>query len=96
MKRVSISDLKAKLSQYVDLVQSGEDIIVTDRGRPVARLVGLAGETARESRLHQLIRLGRVRPPVGRRKTTSRPPARPADPEGRALDALLDERRTGR
>ncbi|MFV1988836.1 MAG: type II toxin-antitoxin system Phd/YefM family antitoxin [Gemmatimonadota bacterium] len=72
MRHVPISDLKAKLSQYVDLVQRGEEVVVTDRGRPVARLVGLAGEEDREGRLQQLIRLGRVRPPVDRTPSMKR------------------------
>lgn len=40
---VGIRELKAKLSEYVSRAASGEQIVVTDRGRPVARLVGLEG-----------------------------------------------------
>lgn len=42
-EQVGIRELKAKLSEYVARAASGEQIVVTDRGRPVARLVGLAG-----------------------------------------------------
>ena len=38
---VGIRELKAKLSEYVNRAANGEQIVVTDRGRPVARLVGL-------------------------------------------------------
>jgi len=38
---VGIRELKAKLSEYVAAAASGEHIVVTDRGRPVAQLVGL-------------------------------------------------------
>ncbi len=38
---VGIRELKAKLSEYVSRAANGEQIVVTDRGRPVARLVGL-------------------------------------------------------
>ena len=38
---VGIRELKAKLSEYVGRAASGEQIVVTDRGRPVARLVAL-------------------------------------------------------
>ncbi|MDE2751923.1 MAG: type II toxin-antitoxin system prevent-host-death family antitoxin [Gemmatimonadota bacterium] len=38
---VGIRELKAKLSEYVSRAANGELIVVTDRGRPVARLVGL-------------------------------------------------------
>lgn len=40
---VGIRELKAKLSEYVGRAASGEQIVVTDRGRPVARLVALEG-----------------------------------------------------
>ncbi len=41
---VGIRDLKSKLSECVARASDGEDFIVTDRGRPVARLVALDGE----------------------------------------------------
>jgi len=36
---VGIRELKAKLSEHVQRVTDGETIVVTDRGKPVARLV---------------------------------------------------------
>jgi prevent-host-death family protein len=38
---VAITDLRAHLSDWLEQARSGEEIIVTDRGVPVARLVGL-------------------------------------------------------
>ena len=35
---VGIRELKARLSSYVARVRRGETVVVTDRGRPVARL----------------------------------------------------------
>ena len=37
--RASSSRLKAKLGQYMRAVRSGKEVVVTDRGQPVARLV---------------------------------------------------------
>ncbi len=34
-----MADLKARLSEYLRAVQAGAEVVVTDRGRPVARLV---------------------------------------------------------
>ena len=45
---VGIRELKAKLSEYVSRAADGEQIVVTDRGRPVARLVGLEGASTIE------------------------------------------------
>jgi prevent-host-death family protein len=39
MQEVNISELKARLSHYVRLVEKGEEVLVKDRDRPVARLV---------------------------------------------------------
>jgi prevent-host-death family protein len=36
---VGVRELKAKLSEYLAAAAAGEEVIVTDRGRPVARLV---------------------------------------------------------
>ena len=38
---VGIRELKAKLSEYVRRAANGEQIVISDRGRPVAHLVGL-------------------------------------------------------
>jgi prevent-host-death family protein len=39
MKIVGLKTLKNKLSEYVRLAASGETVVVTDRGRPVAEIV---------------------------------------------------------
>ena len=43
---VGIRELKSRLSEFVDRAASGEDLIVTDRGRPVARLVPFSSASA--------------------------------------------------
>ena len=43
--KVSVRDLKARLSQYLERASAGEDVIITSRGRPVARLLAIS-ETA--------------------------------------------------
>ena len=45
MKTTAISDLKAHLSEYLNQVKSGNEILVTDRGKPVARIVPVSGKT---------------------------------------------------
>lgn len=96
MKYASITQLKARLSQFLDAVRQGEEIMVTDRGTPVARLAPVRGPVAEDARRDQLVRNGRLRPP--RRPLPDgfwdRP--RPSDPEGRGLFALLEEREEGR
>lgn len=67
---VGIRELKARLSQYVARAADGEDIVVTDRGRPVAHLSAIRApsefergieegwiEPARSTRLKPVSRL---------------------------------------
>ena len=37
----SVHDLKSRLSRYLRQVQRGETVVVTSRGKPIARLVPL-------------------------------------------------------
>ena len=39
MKSVKIAELKDKLSEHLRAVEAGEEVIVTDRNRPIARIV---------------------------------------------------------
>lgn len=39
MKRVGIAELKDHLSTHLRAVESGQEVEVTDRGRPIARIV---------------------------------------------------------
>ena len=41
MKQVKIADLKDRLSEHLRAVERGEEIEVTDRRRPIARIVPL-------------------------------------------------------
>jgi prevent-host-death family protein len=50
---VGVRELKSKLSEYLNRAAAGEAITVTDRGRPVARLVGLSGLSAVERGIEQ-------------------------------------------
>lgn len=40
---VGIRDLKAHLSEYLGRAANGDEIVVTDRGQPVVRLVAYSG-----------------------------------------------------
>lgn len=96
MKRASIADLKARLSEYLGAVKAGEEVIVTERGRPVARLAPVSLPEQMEARVSWLIRMGLARPPLRRLSKDFWKLPRPKDPQGRVLEALLEERVEGR
>lgn len=95
MTTTSISQLKARLSTYLDIVRQGEEVVVTDRGRAIARLVPVTGKVLEESRREMLIRAGRIRPPVAALPGNFWTAPRVSDPGGRSLAALLEERGEG-
>ena len=68
---VGIRALRDRLSEYVERVRQGEELVVTDRGRAIARLVPIGHERT----LDRLIREGLVEPaPVGERRRPRRRP----------------------
>jgi prevent-host-death family protein len=46
MTQVGMHEAKTKLSQLVERAEAGEDVVIARNGRPVARLVPIAGENA--------------------------------------------------
>ena len=42
MLRVNLAEAKARLSELLDKVEAGEEVIITRRGREVARIHGAA------------------------------------------------------
>lgn len=63
---VGVRELHDRLSEYLERVEGGGEIVVTRRGRPVARLSGLG-----ERPLDALARRGLVRMPRGARSPRS-------------------------
>jgi prevent-host-death family protein len=96
MTTVSVAELKARLSEYLAAARRGEDVIVTDRGRPVARLSGLVDGAKMDARVAELVRAGMLSPPRGMLPHDFWDRDLPADPTGRSLELLLEERDEGR
>ena len=59
---VGVKELRANLSRWLEMVREGQEIVVTDRGRPVARLVGTSWTPDR------LVERGLVRLPLEPRR----------------------------
>lgn len=96
MKTAPVSELKARLSEYLNQVKAGMEVLITDRGKPVARLVPIPrSKDIKESLVRMekqgLIKLGSGRLPKGFWRMD-----RPDDPQGSVLKALLEEREAGR
>jgi prevent-host-death family protein len=103
VESAGIAELKARLSEYLSRVKAGEEVLVTDRGKPVARLVpvGAGGETGPDdaverARLRTMEREGLIRLGSGKLPEGFFEKERPADPGGLLREAALEEREEGR
>ena len=95
-KVTSVTNLKAKLSAHLAQVKLGEEFLVTDRGKPVARLVPFS-EQASDCETLDLIRRGIAQAPQKNDSLrTFLEEHRPAQSRESVLEALLDERADGR
>lgn len=56
-----VADIRNRLSHYLRLVARGEDVTITDHGRPIARVVRIMDD---EAELSGLVAAGLARPPL--------------------------------
>lgn len=84
MVQVGVRELRNHLSEYLARVAAGEDVVVTDRGHPVARLGPLHGEAA----LDRLVANGLVT-----RAVSPKRPATVRRVRGQVSDLVADQRR---
>jgi prevent-host-death family protein len=93
MKTAGVAELKAKLSAHLALVKRGEEVLVTERGRPIARIVPVEpAETDDEARVQRLAAKGLIR--MGRKRGPKRPLPAPiyGIPEGALVEAVREDR----
>ena len=97
MERVSVSKLKDKLSAYLRKVQDGQTLLVTDRNKPVARLGPVAQAMSTTQRIARLVEQGIASlpkaPPLSIEEIRR---MRPVALGAKLLEALLEERESGR
>ena len=97
MISTTISKLKATLSAYVERVKAGEEVMVTERGRPVARLVPVSrSDKAISDHLLDLERAGLVRIGAAKLPRSFWKLPRPEDVSSRGLAVLMEDRELGR
>ncbi|MHB1343682.1 MAG: type II toxin-antitoxin system Phd/YefM family antitoxin [Thermoleophilia bacterium] len=63
MRKVSVREARAEMARLLEAVEAGEEVIITRRGDPVARLVGLDAEPAHEIAFPSRSRLRESLPP---------------------------------
>jgi antitoxin (DNA-binding transcriptional repressor) of toxin-antitoxin stability system len=96
VKTAGVREVKDRLSEFLRLVKSGEQILITDRGEVVAMLgpPGPAFEPAEFPLLEIMVREGRVT--RGGRNRPELYPQQPSRITRTELERLLDEERSDR
>lgn len=87
--KVGVRELRDNLSRYLDRVRAGEEVVVTDHGREIAKVVPIADGERKPSALDRLAAEGLASPPLK--------PKRPLPPRGirvsEAVSPLVSEQR---
>jgi len=83
-----VSDLRAHLSEWLDRAREGEEVVVTDRGVPVARLLGITASAT----LERLAAEGVISRPESAQRTTAAGRSRPR-PRHPISSLVSDQRR---
>ena len=95
MRTVNISDLKAQLSAHIQLVRDGEEVLVCDRNKPVARIVPcrLTDHSEQEQRL---VARGVLTPPLKKRPASVSWPEPPGNVSDKVMEQVWREERESR
>lgn len=83
---VGVRELRENLRAYLQRVKAGEDVIITERGRPIARLTHTG---AARDRFEELVAAGVITP--ARRPKGKLP--EPVEVAGSVTEILLEQRR---
>ena len=96
MQTTTVSQLKMSLSAYLRQVKAGEEVVVTEHGRPIARLLPFASSVPLPEHLRYLKEKGLLKRGEKPLPEDFWDLPRPADPQAAVRIALLREREKGR
>jgi prevent-host-death family protein len=97
MRTAKISELKAKLSAHIEFVKNGEEVLIFDRNKPVARLVPAGPAEDEDERMRRLIAKGTIKPPKMPRPEGYKLPEPPGPMISReVMEQVWREEREGR
>lgn len=91
MRAIGIAELKASLSETLARVKAGEEIVVTEHSRPIAKILPLWASTPAAA-TDDLVRSGLLRVPERKLDETFWTLPRPSDSESVVRAALTSER----
>lgn len=87
MAEVGVAQLRRELKDWLDRAQSGDEVVITERGRPVARLSGIDVAPL----LDQLTEQGQISSPPSSARHTAQGRKR-VQAGGSVAELIVDER----
>lgn len=92
MTRVGTRKLKNQLGKYLDMVSRGESVVITDRGKPRAKIVPITESPSQDSSLEKI--LARMEA-EGHLHRATRPlrPIKPVRAKGKPASQIIIEER---
>lgn len=87
MAEVGVAQLRRELKDWLERAQSGDEVVITERGRPVARLSGIDIAPL----LHRLAEQGQISGAPGMARPTARGRQR-VKADGGVADLVVAER----
>jgi prevent-host-death family protein len=95
MEKVTISQLKNRLSEFLRKVRAGQTLVIFDRSQPIARIERIEGQDDAVGRLARLQQGGLLRRAPRRLSVKTLRAGAPKTKES-VVQALLEEREEGR
>lgn len=96
MEIATVSRLKMSLSADLCQVKAGEEVLITERGRPIARLLPIARRSAFAEYLSKMEKRGLLKRPVAPLRAVIWDWPRPVDSEATVRPAVIREREEAR
>jgi len=90
--RLGLRDANQRFSKAIKAVRAGKEIVLTDRGHPIAVIKPIKGEDAQEAMLRALADEGLITP-AARKGPMPAPRWRPVKVKGKPLSqTIIDDR----
>lgn len=59
---IGLRDANQRFSKVMKLVRNGKEVTLTDRGRPIARIIPIPSDEDEETAIQRLLAIGLLRP----------------------------------
>jgi len=93
--RLGLREANQQFSKAIKAVRAGKEVVLTERGRPVAVIKPIKDEDAQEAALHAMADEGLIRP-AARKGPMPAPRWRPVQVKGQPLSQTVIEDREDR